>query len=367
MTLHVLYVSETDGPHDRRFRALIEARDGVEVTYVVAPPLSPGLAKPKVRAANKSGLLLIEASAPAEVISALAHVIDSVQPDVVHAGPVPTTGYYAAKADSPGLVVMSWGRDLLWDIYQDDELYAQTADALRASRAFIADCATARATGISLGADPNRTVVFPWGVDLSVFRPRPSGKWVRNHIGVPHDALVFFTNRSWEPIYRVDLVIKAFEHVAKHDPSAWLVVAGDGPEEDTLHPLIAASPARDRIVTTGRLGEDELVNHLRASDVYVSAARIDGSSVSLLEAMACGVAPIVTNHEANREWISAGQSGWLFERDDVTSLRDQMVLAARSQDERVRYGRAARATAEARADWVQNRTRLFDAYEKAML
>ena len=49
----------------------------------------------------------------------LKRVLRSVQPDVLHAGPVPTVAFIAAVSGFHPLVSMSWGSDLLKDIDQD--------------------------------------------------------------------------------------------------------------------------------------------------------------------------------------------------------------------------------------------------------
>ena len=74
----------------------------------------------------------------------------------------------------------------------------------------------------------------------------------------------------------------------------------------------------------GRLGAGALAGELRAADVYVSTSRSDSTSVSLLEAMACGIPPVVTDIPANREWITEGRNGLLVPPGDPVRLAEAL-------------------------------------------
>ena len=64
---------------------------------------------------------------------------------------------------------------------------------------------------------------------------------------------------------------------------------------------------------TGQLPLARVGELLREADVYVSAATSDGTSSSLLEAMASGAFPVVTSIRANRDWLEDGSTGLFFE------------------------------------------------------
>jgi hypothetical protein len=87
----------------------------------------------------------------------------------------------------------------------------------------------------------------------------------------------------------------------------------------TLQPVIdgvegtpATSPSGDpRVIRfIGYVPHEELAGFLAAADVYVSTSTTDGASVSLDEAMACELAPVVTDIPANRAWIKDGENGF---------------------------------------------------------
>ena len=97
---------------------------------------------------------------------------------------------------------------------------------------------------------------------------------------------------------------------------------------------------------------DLLANH----HIYVSTARSDTTSVSLLEAMACGLFPVVTDIPANREWIDDGHNGRLFPAGDAAALGQALVGAWSEAGLR-------RAARERNLEIVRSRARWQDTME----
>jgi glycosyltransferase involved in cell wall biosynthesis len=73
-------------------------------------------------------------------------------------------------------------------------------------------------------------------------------------------------------------------------------------------------------VFLGGVGEREMEGLLQSTSYYVSASLSDGASSSLLEAMASGLFPIVSDIPANREWITHEENGLLFPPGDHVTL-----------------------------------------------
>jgi glycosyltransferase involved in cell wall biosynthesis len=102
-----------------------------------------------------------------------------------------------------------------------------------------------------------------------------------------------------------------------------LIMIGDGPLIGPLRALQDGLKAKSNVIWAGRLPSSEIGKWLEASDFYVSLSDTEGISSSLLEAMACGCYPIVTDLPGNREWIQDGVNGALVgldEREIVSRL-----------------------------------------------
>jgi glycosyltransferase involved in cell wall biosynthesis len=100
-----------------------------------------------------------------------------------------------------------------------------------------------------------------------------------------------------------------------------------------------------------------------AHDAYVSASHWDGASLSLMEAMACGGFPVVTDIAANREWVEHGKTALVFPPGDWQALASLVADLPRRVDFIDRAVRLNRETVCAKADRSRNLRRLMDQLE----
>jgi len=366
--VRILYFSRHYTPHDHRFLSAISG-GGNEVFFLRLEssaresenrPLPPG-----VRAVPWGG-----GRAPAHwssyprLLAGLKKVLRDIQPDLVHAGPVHSVAFLAALSGFQPLVTMSWGSDLLLDAQRSSFLRGITRFVFRRSSVLLADCFAVRDRALQFGFPVGRVVVFPWGVDLDHFSPGAELA-LRRSIGWLQDFVVLHT-RSWEPVYGVDVFARAFISAAGQRADLKLIMLAGGSMENELQYIFSAAGMQDRVKFPGQVGYHELPSYYRSADLYVSASPSDGSSISLLEAMACGLPALVSDIPANHEWVMPGQNGWHFPDGDGNVLAQLMLAAAGARSQLAAMGRAARRTTELRADWTNNTELLLAAYQLAL-
>lgn len=345
--MKVLYVSQQHGPHDRRFLAAI-AEAGHTGLFLCTQPQ-------RVQVEDL----------PTGVQWVRGHVADVARkhkPDLIHAGPLHTCAWQA-RTTRP-LVAMSWGSDILYTAKRNLVARYATRATLRTARVLIADCQTVVDAAAQFGFDPQRAVIFPWGIDLQRFQPLTVESALRQQLGW-QDAFVLLHLRSWEPIYDTETALRAFLALAPSQPLLRLLLPGGGSLAPGIHKLVQDSGFAERVHMPGIVTQDELPGYYAAADLYLSASRSDGSSVSLMEALASGLPALVSDIPANREWVQSGQQGWLFPVSDSAVLADKIVAAMYDTDLKT-IGQRARQRAEERADWSKNKLGLQRAYEMAV-
>ena len=286
-----------------------------------------------------------------------------IQPDVIHAGPMHLGAFLAAAAHEHPLVSMSWGSDLLADA-RSGKRRLMARFTLSRSDAFIGDCQAVRKSAIELGMAHERIVTFPWGVNLEQFYPS-ADRQVREQLGW-RDATVLISTRSWEPLYGVDILVQAFLKASRQESSLRLLLVGGGSQKALLEGMIEDARTCDKVHLVERVSESELPRYYNSGDLYVSVSHSDGSSVSLLEAMACGLPVLVSDIPGNREWVEHGANGWLFPDGDVEGLTQNILMLARNRDGLKPAGMLGREITEQRADWQKNHVRMFQAYSMAI-
>ena len=107
----------------------------------------------------------------------------------------------------------------------------------------------------------------------------------------------------------------------------------------------------DSIRFLGWIPHGELPEYLASSDIYVSTSLSDSTSLSLQEAMACELAPVVTDLPANREWVTDGENGFIVPINDIQSLADRIVYLLKNNEARKRFGKAGREVIKQRAEY----------------
>jgi glycosyltransferase involved in cell wall biosynthesis len=364
--VRILYFTRAFSPHDERFlNALADTEH--EIHYL--PLLQGGFhdQRTKINHDVAAHPALLQATKFSWIwyrraVREFKALIAEIEPDLVHAGPIHLSSTIVTLAEFHPLASMSWGSDLLWDT-RKAWITLAARYALRRSDAFIGDCQAVRRAAVKFGMSDERIVLFPWGIDLNHFRPG-SRDPVRQELGW-EDAFILLSTRSFEPLYGVDLILRAFIRLAPEVPSLRLLILGGGSKESTFKQWLVKAGLRDRAHFAGYLEREHLPDYYRASDLYVSASYSDGSSVSLLEAMGCGLPVLVSDIPGNCEWVEDGQNGWRFKTGDVESLVEGIRRSLELKGELKRMGNAGRKVVEARADWHKNFPKLLEAYRIA--
>jgi len=312
----------------------------------------------------------------------LKRVIRSVQPDLIQAGPLQRAAFLVALAGFQPLVSMSWGYDLIRDAGRNALWRWATRYTLKHSAVMIGDCQTIRQLAVAHGMPAERIVTFPWGVDLTHFSP-DNHRLPESGAFQPGGTFTILSTRGWEPLYGVDVIARAFVQVAKQRPGLRLMMLGTGSQAAELRQIFLNGNVLDQVVFPGQISQRDLPRYYRGADLYVSASHSDGSSISLLEAMACGLPVVVSdipgNREwvqpgpvvvsdipGNREWVQPGVNGWWFRDGDAGALTQALLQAVNDRDELSDMGRAARQIVEQRANWNENFQKLLKVYESVL-
>ena len=119
-----------------------------------------------------------------------------------------------------------------------------------------------------------------------------------------------------------------------------LVIVGSGPEEERFKkPRIELN---SNVIFTGQLSEQEVINYLFRSKIFVLISEYEGLSFSLLQAMAFALLSIVSNVKGNLDVISDNIDGIVIDRNTPDSLVDAITLLLQKPADIRRLGEQAR-------------------------
>ncbi len=251
----------------------------------------------------------------------LATWLKTVRPDWIHAHYLTSHGTLAWLATrllgAPGrLVGSAWGSDILVTPQCSRLMRWLTGRVLRACALTTSDSQVMAARMRELGA--GEVMTFPFG--LESLPPAPAAK--RDHL--------FFANRGLEAIYDPARVLQLFAGVAQTWPDAQLVVANDGALRPALEQQVAAAGLAGRVRFIGRVDATTQAGWYAQARWYLSLPRSDSVSVSVLEALAHGCIPLLSDLPANHELVRNGDNGWVARCGQLPGVADLQPLLARA-------------------------------------
>ena len=290
-------------------------------------------------------------------VEAVIGVAERVRPHVVHAGPLTTVTPVIARAGLRPLIAMSWASDLLMESPRSVRARRAAELSIAASSLVLVDARSVAITAIEHGADPDLVSIIPWGVELERFPFRP----MRHPSGV----LRLLSLRSHEPVYDIDTLLNALSIAhATRGPVTTLDIVGSCSLTPQLMRRAIELEVSHLVTWHGRVSENDVARYLARCDVHVSTSHVDGTSISLLQAMASGRPSIAVDNASNREWIEPGATGWLFRGGDARDLADRLIEIVDTRDTLQEIGRGVRDRVEQNGDWNINGPRVLDLYER---
>lgn len=314
---HLCLLGDANSPHTRRWALEMRAR-GWRVSLVTTRPEPlEGVEQrilPPVRRQTDWLLRLADAQ---------RHVRE-LAPDIVHAHYVTSYGYLAARCGHHPLAMTAWGSDLLvtprtrpwmrwltgWILRRADLITGDSASLVEAARQYR----------------PRAPVhEIHWGVDRARFAPAP---WEHK------DGVQIVSLRAWEPNYQIGTLVDAFALLRKQLPGAplQLHLLGGGSLEASLRAQVQKQGLAECVVFHGRLDDAGMAAVLARCKISVTVPASDATSVAMLESMACGLAVVASDLDANRQWIAPGL---LVPTSDARTLAEVLLQLA-TDDERMR-------------------------------
>ena len=207
-----------------------------------------------------------------------------------------------------------------------------------------------------LGADRNRVVHIPNGVDRHLFRPR-NRKASRQALGLPENGKIMLFVGRVEREKGLEELVAAFRNLtSKSSEPMSLVVVGDGSLRESLPQQV---PDLKNIRFAGTRPPEEVARYLSASNVLVLPSWAEGTPNVVLEALATG-RPIVATHVGGiPDVVRHDHTGLLVPPKDVPALASALHTALHrswSEEEIV---------ATAPPDWNRSGDLLYEVLQRA--
>ena len=303
---HLCLFGDATSPHIQRWAREMEQR-GWRVSLVTARPAAlDGVEVRTLRPVKRSSDWLFR------VREARRHVRE-LAPDLVHAHYVTSYGYLAARCGVRPLVMTAWGTDLLVTPHKNPWMRWFTGWTLRHADLITGDSGSLMDAVAQFGATCPAEEIH-WGVDLQRFQPVP---WAHK------SATQLVSLRAWEPNYHIATLIDAFARLHSRLPQRGLRLhlLGGGSLEAALRQQVASAGLSEHVELHGRLDDTGMARVMAECKISISVPESDATSVAVLESMACGLAVVASDLQANRHWLDPR---WLVPAGDAAALADRL-------------------------------------------
>lgn len=139
------------------------------------------------------------------------------------------------------------------------------------------------------------------------------------------NSFVFVTTCRLVQVKNLGTLIKVFAEIVEEnqDKGLKLWIVGDGPERENLKFLERELGIQENVVFLGF--QEDVVPFLEQADVFVLPSFSEGFSISLVEAMLCGLPCIVTNQGGPSEIVEDGDTGYLINPYQADDLKNKMI------------------------------------------
>ena len=193
--------------------------------------------------------------------------------------------------------------------------------------------------------DPDKIEVIPNAVrsggDISLQRKEHRVK-IRKDLGLSEDDLLLCTlSRLYEPFKGIPVLLKAIKQLSERLPQVRCVLIGDGPHRKDLEELVGALELKNHVIFAGEQLEPRA--WLYAMDVFAQPSLVEGSPLSVIEAMAAGLPIVATSVGGIPELIRDGKDGLLVPPNDPEKLCDALHTLLTDKSLAERLGSSARS------------------------
>ncbi|MFZ4785624.1 MAG: glycosyltransferase [Flavobacteriales bacterium] len=274
--------------------------------------------------------------------SELKQCIASIQPDIVHAHYASSYGMIARRAAFHPFYISVWGSDVF-----SFPRSGQLTKSILQKNLNAADhiFSTSHVMSKETQQYTNTAIDYtPFGVDTSrfIFSPKTSTDTI--HLG---------TMKSLETIYGIDLVIHAIKWLSSQSvlPSFHLHIYGDGSKMSEYQALAASMDLNTFITFHGRIDPQLVPAAMQSFDILVNPSREESFGVAVVEAMASGAVPVVSNVGGLTEVVDHDINGIHVPAEDADALGRALLDLMQHPEKRQRLALAARAKVEREYDW----------------
>jgi len=215
---------------------------------------------------------------------------------------------------------------------------------------------TARELNAFYGFDENTIKIIGNGVDNEFFIPSESDR---------NSSYVLYSGRL---AYRKGLIdlVKSAKYVCSKHPSAFYVIAGDGPLRNHLRKLVNKMGLSDKIFIISQINKMNILKYYQNAAVLALPSYYESLPNTILEAMACGLPIVATPIGDIPRIVKNGRTGFLVPPRNPEALGEAILKLLKEESLRKKMGEASREEVKRSYSCHSLADRVMDCYKLIM-
>jgi L-malate glycosyltransferase len=282
-------------------------------------------------------------------------LIREIKPDIIHAHQLGAHALYAWFSGIPPLVISAWGSDVLVNPKKSRFIRGLVKFLIPKASVITSDSNQVSTELITYGAKPEQILTVLFGIEKQRYHKLVQATKDRSRI-------ILCSPRLHEPLYNIQVIINAFLQVRQEYPGLELWLLGSGSLTNELKKVVTESGSSKGIRFWGRVTPQDFSERLAESDLMISIPCSDATPVSLLEAMAAGCLPILSDLPAYHDWVTDEVNG-LYAKLDFTNLTAVLRRAISDQSLREKAATLNRKIIQERAIWEEQFKPMLEYYK----
>ena len=292
-----------------------------------------------------------------KVIPQLKKIINKFQPDILHAHYATSYGLIGAITNFHPFIISAWGSDVM-SFPNKSFLYKYILKNILSKADEILATSPTIEKHIKLVINRN-VVITPFGVDTEVFKPT-----IVKSLFNEND-IVIGTIKSLEKVYCIDILIEAFAKIKNVYKNSKLLIVGEGTLRKELEIIAKTNNCTEKeIYFAGKIDHTEIPFYHNMIDIFVNISEYESFGVSVLEAMACGKAVIVTDTGGLGEIVEDDSVGLKIPIRNVDALYSKLKFLINNKTICENMGNRARKLIEEKYEWEKSVETMISVYNK---
>jgi glycosyltransferase involved in cell wall biosynthesis len=216
------------------------------------------------------------------------------------------------------------------------------------------------------GIDKKKIQCVPLSVDNMKFFPQNSIN-IKKSLGFDRNMkYVLFVGRL-VPIKGVEYLIQVIPDVIQRFKKVRFIIVGDGDSEHSLKKLAEQLEISEYIHFAGRQPHEKVAKYMVASDIFVLPSLSEGRSITVLEAMACGLPVIAAKVGGIPESVVDTVTGFLIHPRKAKELSDKILLLLENDKKCRSMGRSGKnRIGELGLSWENTAARTIEIYQNIL-